>query len=69
LSHVLIINGCSASQINQEKTIQGVDESDNISLLQTETCSITLTAMQLLEIVDATLQVQIPHDAHLCLSI
>ncbi|KAG0590155.1 hypothetical protein KC19_1G076600 [Ceratodon purpureus] len=41
---------------HEEKTIRGVDGSDNISLLQAETCSITPTAMQLLEIVDATLQ-------------
>ncbi|XP_024370884.1 centromere/kinetochore protein zw10 homolog isoform X2 [Physcomitrium patens] len=40
----------------EEKTIQGVDDSDNISLLQTETCTITLAAKQLLELVHDTLQ-------------
>lgn len=70
LIDVLVIIGCTGSQINQEeKTIQGVDGSDNISLLQTETCSITLTAKQLLEIVDGTLQVQLLHDVHMCLAI
>ena len=66
LSPVLMDDGCSLSQINQEeKTIQGVDGSDNTSLLQAEKCSVTLTAKQLLEMVDATLQVQLPLvDAH-----
>lgn len=70
LNHFLIINGFVEAQINrEEKTIQGVDDSDNISLLQTETCTITLAAKQLLELVHDTLQVHRSQDTHMYLPI